>query len=412
MITQNYLLYIPATLLFNMYLVHYKNREIISDIFVIFLKVNITTVLVIVSFILCMNVLGLFFFLYFVVALFFMCCTDSLLEISSILISCVHISYFIYDLMSKYDRGVGEYEEDLNLNKEEHSLIKEDLDLNTENHNEIKEDLNLNKEDHNLNKEDHNLIKEDHIVINTDNNFYKKDHNAIKKFNLIKEESIESLCRSDQDSSSTYVVQLEGKLLRKNSIFRLLKIYFKSVYNYRITRISLFDILRCDIEKYILKESINHIYSKIHILAPCLIILCLVFHIQTFIFIHYYPCYIPEKILVYAGYFLFINIYSNLCIEIFRSVIISNKNIRLDTSYKNMIISLVSNVSTYETHISNNINYILILVGYYYMIFVNRICSYYSNHDIIRYSILFYSNTIMFSWIMICISFSVIEVSF
>jgi hypothetical protein len=407
MIIQNYLLYIPATFLFNMYLIYYKNKEIISDIFIIFLKVSITTVLVIISFILCMNILGLFFFIYFGFALFFLCCADRLLEICSILISCVHISYFIWDLISKdkansseVKADEGKVSQDTNNNNSDNNLDRSNISDNNLDRSNIS-DNNLDRS----NISDNNLDRSNI----SDNNLDRSntgEHSNISEHSNTSEHSINT-----GDLSSIYAVQSQDKLIEKRSFFRILEIYFRSYYESKLSNILLSNIVRCDVEQSILRRSFSHIYSKIYILGPCLVFLCLLFHIQTFIFIHYYPSNILEKILIYAGYFLLINIYTSLCIRIFKFIIIADKNIIIDISYKNVIISLMNNVYIFDDYISNNINPILILVGYYYMLFVNRICSYYSDHDFLRYSVLFYSNTIMFSWIMTCISFSVIEMS-
>lgn len=169
---------------------------------------------------------------------------------------------------------------------------------------------------------------------------------------------------------------------------------------------SLFGLELSDEQKD-LEHSFISIFRHLNILCPILIVFGSLYHIQVYIFVNtQFKCSF-EKYGMTTISILFLNLYMWIFARMF---IKSNVKLSLYSKLKNIAISMLSGVYIFE-NTKNNISEILILIGYVYMISINRLYLKMVHGDIIKYSLMFYSNTSIFSWIMACVSFYSVEMN-
>lgn len=175
------------------------------------------------------------------------------------------------------------------------------------------------------------------------------------------------------------------------------------VYNIQNKQRSPNIFLNLSLEQEDIKQSLISIFRHLNNLIPTLIFFALIYYLQVYIYVNTFYKNLVEKYLISFSSVLLLNLFMWIFAKLF---IKNNFEISLEKKIVNIGISILSGVYIFE---ENNISEILVLVGYIYMIGVNRIYLRNSNRDFFKYSLMFYSNTSIFSWIMACVSYYSVE---
>ncbi|WUR04474.1 uncharacterized protein VNE69_09029 [Vairimorpha necatrix] len=161
-----------------------------------------------------------------------------------------------------------------------------------------------------------------------------------------------------------------------------------------------------------LERSFLHLVSRYKHIIFILLVTNLLVHLQTLIFVNFSPSTLIEYIFISASYCGLINFYIQISIYFLKKQILGDNTLRIEFSVKSFIVSLLSYVyviknTSYCSYI--DLENILVVIGYFYMICINRFNTLIIRDSFIKHSAILYSNTILFSLIMICISLSLLE---
>lgn len=172
-----------------------------------------------------------------------------------------------------------------------------------------------------------------------------------------------------------------------------------------------FSLIKIDSGWKSIRKALIFLASKSTKLVPILLVTNVIIQIQCKLYSNFYTDVLLEWIFAFLIYLLIINYFIHVSIYACKNIIVSDRTYKIEMCLANIMISLFNYVYILERKNKKNIEIsnILILMGYFYMLIINRIYSNIIYNDYIRNSILFYSSTIIFSLSVICISLSLIE---